>query len=68
MQTDLSRIALRPFRLSDADDVLSFGGDDQVTRVLRGFKTLTTKDDVDANFLLFDLGRFCTYKTTSTLG
>ncbi|KAM2895428.1 hypothetical protein FF1_010534 [Malus domestica] len=29
MQTDLSRIALRPFRLSDADDVLSFGGDDR---------------------------------------
>ncbi|KAM0992237.1 hypothetical protein ACFX13_010684 [Malus domestica] len=29
MQTDMSRIALRPFRLSDADDVLSFGGDDR---------------------------------------
>ncbi|KAM1994723.1 hypothetical protein ACFX16_010883 [Malus domestica] len=50
MQTDLSRIALRPFRLSDADDVLSFGGDDQVTRVLRGFKTLTTKDEA-LNFI-----------------
>ncbi|KAM2046352.1 hypothetical protein TB1_009912 [Malus domestica] len=48
--TDLSRIALRPFRLSDADDVLSFGGDDQVTRVLRGFKTLTTKDEA-LNFI-----------------
>ncbi|KAM0992238.1 hypothetical protein ACFX2I_010424 [Malus domestica] len=50
MQTDLSRIALRPFRLSDADNVLSFGGDDQVTRVLRGFKTLTTKDEA-LNFI-----------------
>ncbi|KAM1649357.1 hypothetical protein FF2_010432 [Malus domestica] len=50
MQTDLSRIALRPFRLSDADDVLSFGGDDQVTRVLRGFKTLTTEDEA-LNFI-----------------
>ncbi|KAM0995043.1 hypothetical protein COP2_010739 [Malus domestica] len=50
MQTDLSRIALRPFRLSDANDVLSFGGDDQVTRVLRGFKTLTTKDEA-LNFI-----------------
>ncbi|KAM2118313.1 hypothetical protein EV2_010843 [Malus domestica] len=50
MQTDMSRIALRPFRLSDADDVLSFGGDDQVTRVLRGFKTLTTKDEA-LNFI-----------------
>ncbi|KAM1854866.1 hypothetical protein ACFX15_010121 [Malus domestica] len=48
--TDLSRIALRPFRLSDADDVLSFGGDDQVTRVLRGFKTLTTEDEA-LNFI-----------------
>ncbi|CAN6575535.1 unnamed protein product [Malus baccata var. baccata] len=50
IKTDLSRIALRPFRLSDADDVLSFGGDDQVTRVLRGFKTLTTKDEA-LNFI-----------------
>ncbi|XP_068340529.1 uncharacterized protein [Pyrus communis] len=50
MQTDLSRIALRPFRLSDTDDVLSFGGDDQVTRVLRGFKTLTTKEEA-LNFI-----------------
>ncbi|KAM2984661.1 hypothetical protein FF2_010432 [Malus domestica] len=50
IKTDLSRIALRPFRLSDADDVLSFGGDDQVTRVLRGFKTLTTEDEA-LNFI-----------------
>ncbi|XP_015875483.2 uncharacterized protein LOC107412264 [Ziziphus jujuba] len=37
-------ITLRPFKLTDADDMLSFAGDDQVTRNLR-WKTLTSKDE-----------------------
>ncbi|XP_015875457.3 uncharacterized protein LOC107412246 [Ziziphus jujuba] len=37
-------ITLRPFKLTDVDDLLSFAGDDQVTRNLR-WKTLTSKDE-----------------------
>ncbi|KAI5326572.1 hypothetical protein L3X38_035646 [Prunus dulcis] len=37
-------ITLRPFRLSDVDDLMSYAGDDQVTRSLR-WKTLTTRDE-----------------------
>lgn len=39
-----STITLRPFRLSDADDLLLWAGDDRVTRSLR-WKTLISKDD-----------------------
>ncbi|KAM1038910.1 hypothetical protein ACFX13_034255 [Malus domestica] len=41
---DSKLITLRPFKLSDADDLMSYAGDDQVTRSLR-WKTLTTKDE-----------------------
>ncbi|XP_068317584.1 uncharacterized protein [Pyrus communis] len=41
---DSKLIALRPFKLSDADDLMSYAGDDQVTRSLR-WTTLTTKDE-----------------------
>lgn len=37
-------ITLRPFKLTDVDDLMSYAGDDQVTRHLR-WKTLTTKDE-----------------------
>lgn len=37
-------ITLRPFKLTDADDLMSYAGDDQVTRHLR-WKTLTSKDE-----------------------
>ncbi|KAK1440350.1 hypothetical protein QVD17_06175 [Tagetes erecta] len=35
-------VTLRPFRLSDADDLLQFAGDEQVTKFL-GWQTLTTQ-------------------------
>ncbi|KAL0464492.1 UNVERIFIED_CONTAM: putative N-acetyltransferase YoaA [Sesamum latifolium] len=41
---DPSRITLRPFKLSDADDMLVWAGDNRVTRSLR-WKTLTSKDE-----------------------
>ncbi|CAN6724788.1 unnamed protein product [Malus baccata var. baccata] len=41
---DSKMITLRPFKLSDADDLMSYAGDDQVTQSLR-WKTLTTKDE-----------------------
>ncbi|CAN6582073.1 unnamed protein product [Malus baccata var. baccata] len=41
---DSKLITLRPFKLSDADDLMSYAGDDQVTQSLR-WKTLTTKDE-----------------------
>ncbi|XP_027102432.1 uncharacterized protein LOC113762930 [Coffea eugenioides] len=41
---DLSRITLRPFRLSDADDLLLWAGDDRVTRSIR-WKTLASKEE-----------------------
>ncbi|WRX25506.1 GNAT domain - like 10 [Theobroma cacao] len=44
MEIDLSKITLRPFKLEDADDFLSFAGDEQVTRHLR-WKTLTSKEE-----------------------
>ncbi|MFS7985953.1 putative diamine N-acetyltransferase transcription regulator GNAT family [Helianthus anomalus] len=37
-------ITLRPFRLSDANDLLQFAGDEQVTRFLR-WETLKTTDE-----------------------
>lgn len=37
-------ITLRPFKQTDVDDLLSFAGDDRVTRNLR-WKTLTSKDE-----------------------
>ncbi|GLT37201.1 hypothetical protein SLA2020_115330 [Shorea laevis] len=44
MSIDLSSITLRPFRLSDVDDFLSWAGDDQVTRNLR-WNTFTSKEE-----------------------
>lgn len=39
-----SRISLRPFRLSDAGDFLTWAGDGKVTRSLR-WNTITTRED-----------------------
>ncbi|KAI5648090.1 hypothetical protein M9H77_34095 [Catharanthus roseus] len=39
-----STVTLRPFRLTDADDLLLWAGDDRVTRTIR-WKTLTTIED-----------------------
>ncbi|GMN25328.1 hypothetical protein TIFTF001_000895 [Ficus carica] len=44
MEINLLEITLRPFNLMDADNLLSYAGDDQVTRNLR-WKTLTSKDE-----------------------
>uniref|UniRef100_A0A803PZS9 N-acetyltransferase domain-containing protein n=1 Tax=Cannabis sativa TaxID=3483 RepID=A0A803PZS9_CANSA len=41
---NLSKITLRPFKLTDVDDLMIYAGDDQVTRHLRR-KTLTSKDE-----------------------
>lgn len=41
---DPSAVSLRPFRISDADDFLSFAGDDQVTRFLR-WNTLASREE-----------------------
>lgn len=41
---DFSRISLRPFNLSDADDFLDWASDDRVTRYLR-WNTITSKDE-----------------------
>lgn len=41
---DPSRITLREFRPTDADDLFSWAGDDRVTRSLR-WKTLTSKQE-----------------------
>lgn len=46
---DPSRITLRPFKLSDADDVLSWAGDDRVTSSGR-WKTLTSQEEA-LNFI-----------------
>ncbi|XP_076926760.1 uncharacterized protein LOC143590047 [Bidens hawaiensis] len=39
-----TNLTLRPFRLTDADDLLQFAGDEQVTRFLR-WETLKTQDE-----------------------
>ncbi|EXC10341.1 putative N-acetyltransferase YoaA [Morus notabilis] len=44
MEINLSEITLRPFNLTDVDGLMSYAGDDQVTRKLR-WKTLTSKDE-----------------------
>ncbi|KAK4282859.1 hypothetical protein QN277_014186 [Acacia crassicarpa] len=44
MAIDMSRISLRPFRLTDADDFLLWAGDDQVTQNLR-WKTCGSKEE-----------------------
>lgn len=41
---DHSRISLRPFKASDADDFLKWGGDDRVTRYLR-WNSITSKEE-----------------------
>lgn len=41
---DPSAVSLRPFRISDADDFLSFAGDDQVTRFMR-WNTLASREE-----------------------
>ncbi|KAL6211346.1 hypothetical protein ACLB2K_016573 [Fragaria x ananassa] len=45
MEISLSSITLRPFRLSDVKDLMTYGGDEQVTRNLR-WTTLATKEEV----------------------
>ncbi|KAF3670858.1 putative la-related protein 1-like [Capsicum annuum] len=42
---DSSRITLRPFKLTDVDDMMLWVGDDRVTRTIR-WKTLTSKEEV----------------------
>ncbi|XP_062006791.1 uncharacterized protein LOC133723936 [Rosa rugosa] len=44
MEINLSSITLRPFRLSDVEDLMTYAGDEQVTLNLR-WKTLTTKEE-----------------------
>ncbi|XP_076903422.1 uncharacterized protein LOC143558473 [Bidens hawaiensis] len=39
-----TNLTLRPFRLSDAEDLLQFAGDEQVTRFLR-WETLKSRDE-----------------------
>ncbi|KAJ1417066.1 GNAT domain [Sesbania bispinosa] len=46
---DLSRISLRPFKLSDVDDFLLWAGDDQVTRNIR-WKTCGSREEA-LNFI-----------------
>lgn len=41
---DTTRISLRPFAPSDADDILSWAGDDRVTRYLR-WDTISTREE-----------------------
>ncbi|KAL5182150.1 putative N-acetyltransferase p20 [Glycine soja] len=41
---DHSRISLRPFKASDADDFLKWGGDDRVTLYLR-WNSITSKEE-----------------------
>ncbi|KAM5569440.1 hypothetical protein ABKV19_016789, partial [Rosa sericea] len=41
---DSSRISLRPFKLSDADDFLKWASDDRVTRYLR-WNTITSGEE-----------------------
>ncbi|CAI9102456.1 OLC1v1000733C1 [Oldenlandia corymbosa var. corymbosa] len=41
---EASSITLRPFKLTDADDLMSWAGDDRVTQFIR-WKTLTSKDE-----------------------
>ncbi|KAK4339551.1 hypothetical protein RND71_041013 [Anisodus tanguticus] len=41
---DSSRISLRPFKLTDVDDMMLWAGDDRVTRTIR-WKTLTSKEE-----------------------
>lgn len=44
---DPSLITLRPFELSDADDMLLWAGDERVTNILR-WKTLISKEEASA--------------------
>ncbi|CAN4090089.1 unnamed protein product [Withania somnifera] len=44
-----SRISLRPFRLTDADDILLWAGDDRVTQNIR-WETLRSKEEA-LNFI-----------------
>nr|AFK44871.1 unknown [Lotus japonicus] len=44
-KVDLSRVTLRPFKLTDVDDFLLWAGDDQVTRNLR-WKTCGSREEV----------------------
>lgn len=41
---DFSKISLRPFKLSDADEFLKWASDERVTRYLR-WNTITTKEE-----------------------
>lgn len=44
MMIDLSRISVRPFKISDVDDFFLWAGDDQVTQNLR-WKTCDSKEE-----------------------
>jgi hypothetical protein len=44
MTIDLSKITLRPYKISDVDDFLMYGGDDKVTRFTR-WNTFTSKGE-----------------------
>ncbi|KAF4374423.1 hypothetical protein CsatB_028784 [Cannabis sativa] len=44
MEINPSKVTLRPFNLTDVDDLMLFAGDDQVTQHLR-WNTLTSKDE-----------------------
>lgn len=44
MEINPSKITLRPYNLTDVDDLMLYAGDDQVTRYLR-WNTLTSKDE-----------------------
>ncbi|XP_062177927.1 uncharacterized protein LOC133882723 [Alnus glutinosa] len=44
MTIDLSKITLRPYKISDADDFLMYGGDDKVTRFTR-WNTFTSMEE-----------------------
>ena len=48
MAIDLSRISLRPLKLTDVDDFMLWAGDDQVTRFLR-LRTFTSKEEALTN-------------------
>ncbi|XP_062074404.1 uncharacterized protein LOC133778474 [Humulus lupulus] len=53
MATNYLEIKLRPYRTSDVDDFLIYGGDDRVTRFTR-WNTFTSKEEA-----LFYINTFC---------
>ena len=45
MEINLSKITLRPYKISDVDDFLMYGGNEKVTRFTR-WNTFTSKQEV----------------------